>query len=415
MSTLAISAGKRETLRRFKIRFRDKEGYFAATALETEAVNVPVMNEKRAYLSLALPPAQIGVLSAENELDDQLRMLEDFGGEIVEDFQYDLEEVDLPPFLAQAEDAPADADLDDVLEAINAPAAWERSRGTGVTIAVVDTGIDGTRQEFPAAKRVGAWQALGDTPWTDWQGHGTMCACIAAGTRAAGGAFDGVAPDAGLIACKTHFYDSELTAVYDYLIAELEKDPSRRIVATNSFGIHTGSPPSLAPGSDFPDALEEAIEKGIAVCFSAGNYHELAGGAPAACNPTSIWLYKCRQGLVTVATCDLGDTMWFYSSRGPGQDFGEQGTARKPDVTAPTPRNGRIVYGSGVKVLPDGWGTSGACPQVAGLAALLISADRSLEPRQVFDAIRRGAVTLGHGFDCEGSGRIDCEASLALI
>lgn len=231
----------------------------------------------------------------------------------------------------------------------------------------------------------------------------------------AGGLFDGVAPEADLIACKTRFYDSELTAIYDYLIAQIDEDPNLKIVATNSFGRKTGTPPAPAPGSDFPDALEEAIGRGIAVYFSAGNYHQLAGGLPGDCNPTSIWLHKCREDLVTVATCDLGGSMWFYSSRGPGQHHGDPGTNRKPDVTAPTPRNGRIVYGSGVQVLPDGWGTSGACPQVAGLAALLLSADGSLTANQVHDLIRRGGVALGLGADCEGAGRIDCAASLALV
>lgn len=88
---------------------------------------------------------------------------------------------------------------------------------------------------------------------------------------------------------------------------------------------------------------------------------------------------------------------------------------RKPDVTAPTPRNGLIVYGSGIQVLPDGWGTSGACPQVAGLAALLLSANGGLSSNQVCDSIRQGASTLGHAAECEGAGRIDCAASLALV
>lgn len=305
------SAVRPQVQRRFKVRFPDKESYFAATALEAEAVDVPVANEKRAYLSITLPPAQVGLLSAEKEMDRQLRAFEQFGGQIVDDFQYDLEETFLPPFLEGVEGVEAEANLDDVLEQIHAQEAWQRTRGEDVTIAVVDTGIDGTRAEFPAAKRRGSWQPIGDTPWTDWQGHGTMCACIAAGSRSAKGLFEGVAPDAGLIACKTRFFDSELTAIYDFLIAKMDDDPSLRIVATNSFGRKTGTPPTVAPGSDFPDALDEAIGRGITVCFSAGNYHQLVGGAPSACEPTSIWLHKCREDLVTVATCDLDGSMWF--------------------------------------------------------------------------------------------------------
>lgn len=415
MVTAQSSGTETQVQRRFKVRFPSQESYRAATALDVQRAKLPVTNEKRAYLSITLPPDQVGLRGAERGLDHQIKMFEKFGGEVVEDFQYDLEESIFPPFLDEPESFQQEGDLDDVLDLINAREAWERARGENVTIAVVDTGVDGSRPEFPVAKRRGAWQPAGETPWTDWQGHGTMCACIAAGSRSSGGLFDGVAPAADLIACKTHFFDSELTAIYDYLIAQVEDDPALRLVITNSFGIKTGLPPAVAPGSDFPDALDEVLGLGVTVCFSAGNNHERVGGGASDCHPTSIWLHKCREDVMAVGTCDLAGSMWFYSSRGPGQRHGDPGADRKPDVTAPTPRNGRIVYGAGVEVLPHGWGTSGACPQVAGLAALLLSADGSLSSRQVHDLIRRGAVPLGHAEDCEGAGRIDCSASIALV
>jgi serine protease AprX len=56
--------------------------------------------------------------------------------------------------------------------------------------------------------------------------------------------------------------------------------------------------------------------------------------------------------------------MWYYPAAG-GPALRRSGTNGKPDVTAPTPRNGKVVYGGDLKVLPDGWGTSGACPQAA--------------------------------------------------
>jgi serine protease AprX len=107
--------------------------------------------------------------------------------------------------------------------------------------------------------------------------------------------------------------------------------------------------------------------------------------------------------------------MWHYSSRGPGQHFGDPNTSPKPDVTAPTPKNGKVVYGASIRTFPTGWGTSGACPQAAGLAALLWSKTPSLTPADLYAAIRDRAVDLGHGPDCQGHGRIDCAASLALV
>lgn len=395
--------------RRFKVRFPATEALEAAQALESPSAQTRVVNSKRQYLSVQAPFQVRGFAAAERSFDSSLRTYErEFGGVIVEDYRYDLETTGI------GEPQDQGPSLDDVLGMIRAIPAWELSRGEGITIAVVDTGINGNRPEFPAGKRRGEWQPIGDTPWTDWDGHGTMCACIAAGTRADGGEFDGVAPDAGLIACRTRFYDSELAAIYDYLIDRVEQD-GLQIVATNSFGIRRGTPPPEAAASDFLPALDEAIQKGIRVFFSAGNNHHLANGKPGDCHPTTIWQYKSRADLMAVATCDLDQAMWFYSSRGPGHQFGAPNTSRKPDVTAPTPENGRIVYGNQVLSLPDGWGTSGACPQVAGLAALLLSHTPSLSREELFRLIRSTAVDLGHGPDCQGTGLIDCLRALQAL
>lgn len=399
---------------RYKIRFRDPDALRAAQAMESPASDLRVVNQKRQFLGVRVPPASRGVTAAERSFEAQLRSYEEnFGGEIVEDFQYSMETEVFSPENLRAE-RPQDPSLDEVLAMIRATEAWELSRGAGVTIAVVDSGIDGRRPEFPLSKRIGSWQPVGDQPWTDYDGHGTMCACIAAGTRSEGGLFDGVAPDAGLIACRTRFFDTELTTIYDDLISQVQTK-GLTLIATNSFGFQTGTAPAEPADTDFEDALNDAIAAGIHVFFSAGNYHDLASGDPAQCHPTSIWLHKSRADLMAVATCKLDRSMWFYSSRGPGQRHGAANTNRKPDVTAPTPENGRIVYGDQVMSLANGWGTSGACPQVAGLGALLLARTKSLSGEQVRDAIRATCGSLGHGVDCQGAGLIDCRAAVEAV
>jgi serine protease AprX len=402
---------------RFKIRFRDEESFRAARAIESPLFEVPVINSRRNLISIQAPMLTEAVREpTPADVDAQLgRYAEAFGAEVVEDYQYALErhrsgdEFTLPVM----PEAPGES-LDDVLRLIRASSAWRTTRGAGVVIAVVDTGINGTRPEFPRSKRRGQWSPIGEDAWTDYLGHGTMCACIAAGTRASGGEFDGVAPEAGLISCRTHFYDSELATIYDFL-GDFAEHNNVTVVATNSFGIESGTPPEEDPNSDFLPALHEAIGRGVQVCFSAGNYHELAGGQPDHCEPTSIWTYKCRDDVLTVATDKTDGSMWNYSSRGPGQLFGHAGMSQKPDVTAPTPVNGRVLYGDGPRSLPEGWGTSGACPQVAGLAALLLSKKPGLTRQSVNDAICNSADGLGHGANCEGSGQINCEAALNSV
>lgn len=416
--------------KRFKVRFLNEESYGEAQKIAGLAANMAlahprrttefgssllqVKNDKRFYISIE--PATIlpeGV--RERQLDQQLKNFDrNLGAEIVEDFQYSLE-ANLFDRNQLGPDDPGNPSLDDVISLIKADEAWQSSTGEGVTIAVVDTGIDGRRLEFPAHKRQGQWQPLTDSPWTDWKGHGTMCATIAAGTRSNGGAFNGVAPGASLIACKTRFYDSELAAIYDYLIELMEAQEDLNLIATNSFGVQQGTAPTPDPNSDFIPALNDAIHAGVKVFFSAGNYHDLAGGRATDCDPTSIWLYKCREDVMTTATCDLDLNMWYYSSRGPGQHFNEPNTRQKPDVTAPTPAYGRIVYGNTIRVLNDGWGTSGACPQVAGLAALLLSQKPDLTREQLFEIIRSSTTPLNFGATCCGTGLINCKQAIDLL
>lgn len=89
------------------------------------------------------------------------------------------------------------ASLDRSTGQIGAPAAWARSYdGTGVKIAVVDTGIDATHPDL-AGRVVAERNFSGSPDARDRVGHGTHVASIAAGTGAKDARFKGVAPGAG--------------------------------------------------------------------------------------------------------------------------------------------------------------------------------------------------------------------------
>lgn len=393
--------------RRFKIRFPDADSYAAATSLDTSDLPVAVASAKRLFFTLSVPAAFAGDPALEKTLDARLELYAtSYGAEVAEDERWDL---DAPPLSAPENEEDPGPSLDDVLEAIGAPEVWATgNRGGGATIAVVDTGISAQRREIAPSRRRGSWQPAGHRPGTDPVGHGTMCAVIAAGSRADGGRFDGVAPEAGVIACQTRFFDSELAAIYDYLTGLLRQDPGLRLVVTNSFGRRHGSPPA-SPNSDFRAALDETIAAGAAVLFSAGNNHELAGGLPEHCHPCTIGGHKLRHDLLTVGACDLEGEIWYYSSRGPSR---QNGSAVKPDLVAPVPRNGLTAFGDEDRRFPNGWGTSGACPQAAGLAALLWTAEPDLRAGQVFERMRGSACTLGRAHACQGAGCLDCISSM---
>jgi serine protease AprX len=411
---------------RYKVRFPDRDSFVAGQATEAVSLDVRLTNEKRAFIAVEPPGVSrqeafrgVEAFGAEAapavDMDRELTMLErEYGAEVVVDYQYALEETAPDDFELPVGPEVADSEsLDDVLRQIAATEAWQTTRGAGVRIAIVDTGVNGDRSEFGPARRAGGWAPAGEDPWTDYKGHGTMCGCIAAASREDGGEFDGVAPQASLISCRTRFLDSELATLYDYLTELAEVEGAAPIVASNSFGVRTGVAPAEDPDSDFIPALGDALAAGIAVCFSAGNYHELVGGEAAACGPTSIWGYKCRNDVTAVAASRPDGTMWSYSSRGPGQHAGKEGMGDKPDITAPTPPDGRVLYGDGPRNLPDGWGTSGACPQVAGLLALLLSAGHSRA--DAIAAMYKSATPLGVGAPCQGAGVIDCSKALAQL
>lgn len=399
--------------RRLKIKFSDTAAMDAALAAESVGTGLAVIHRERHVISVEV---EAGAMTSFAESFTSLQDV--YGARIVEDFRYELEGFDFLNPASFSPDSIGNDSLDEVVEQIKATAAWGESRGRGVIIAIVDSGVDGTRPEFGVGRRHAGWAPIGENPWTDWQGHGSMCACIAAGSKADGGVFDGVAPEAMIMPCRTHYFDTELAAIYDAL-RDLARD-GYTVVANNSFGIRTGTPPSAPEDSDFIPALEEAIAAGVHVFFSAGNYHHLAGGAPEADTPNSIWLHKGRADVLTVGASRPDGSMWYYSSRGPGQFSGEANTNDKPDVLGVTPPFGRVVYGGEIKVLDDGWGTSGCCPQVAGMAALMLSKRAAaggppLDRAGLFDAIRQTSVSLGLGPESQGTGLIDCEAALAAL
>src|SRR5262249_29385074 len=131
---------------------------------------------------------------------------------------------------------------------------------------------------------------------------------------------------------------------------------------------------------------------------------------PTKCSPNSIWAVNSMDEVLSVGTVNWNSRMdsgqHANSSRGPGQ---WATINKKPDCVAPT--YGEVIWGSSYQVM-EWWGTSGACPQVAGLAALLLSADSKLTPAQVGDIIRQTCRAIQLPKTCAGAGLIDCEAAV---
>jgi serine protease AprX len=308
---------------------------------------------------------------------------------------------------------------EDVLKHINAIAAWDISRGKDVTIAVIDTGVE-KRLEFPAWKRspVDLPSFFLSQHWEDGNGHGTMCAAIACATNDDGGRYNGVAPDATLISGRSTLRADDLYQIYEQLILWYRSGQIRGpLVISNSYGFKTCvSPHSMPEDHPYAELLSFAIDSGIVVVFAAGNNHyDVCRFDPSSDHPNTIWSINSLDTVLCVSTVDVNnsncDSRFAHvnSSRGPGQWANQH---CKPDCVAPT--YGEILWRGEYLWMPW-WGTSGACPQVAGLAALLLSVSPSMTPAQVADAIRNSCQPLNASTNCVGHGLIDCAAALRSI
>ncbi len=232
--------------------------------------------------------------------------------------------------------------------------------GAGVTVAVLDTGIDATHPDL-AGKVLAERNFTADGDPADLIGHGTHVASIVAGTGAASaGRYRGVAPEATLYDGKVcDIYgcsDSAILAGMQWAAAEMHAR-----VVNMSLGIPDG--PDLDPLELAVNSLTASY--GTLFVIGAGNDGPAAGtvGSPGSADRA-----------LTVGAVDATGRLASFSSQGPrvGDD------AVKPDLTAPgvaivaaraTGTHAGTPVGDYYTTLS---GTSMATPYVAGAAAVLL-------------------------------------------
>ncbi|MEV4821232.1 S8 family serine peptidase [Micromonospora sp. NPDC049274] len=249
--------------------------------------------------------------------------------------------------------------LDHSVPQIGAPAAWAAGfTGKGVSVAVLDTGVDATHPDL--AGKVAEARNFSEAPDArDTVGHGTHVASTIAGTGAAsGGKYRGVAPDATLLdgkVCEDQgCSDSAILAGMQW--AAVEKNAA--VVNMSLSGWDT---PEVDP-------LEEAVQT---LTAQTGTLFVLAAGNDGA--DGSVGSPASADAALAVGAVDRDDKLADFSSRGPriGDD------ALKPDITAPGVDIVAARSATGVIGDPVGdryvtlSGTSMATPHVAGSAALL--------------------------------------------
>jgi subtilisin family serine protease len=257
--------------------------------------------------------------------------------------------------------------------AINAPHVWEAfgTRGDGVSVAVLDTGIDPDHPdlEFTQDRWAGfgpAGSQLERSPY-DRDGHGTHVSGTVAGGRASGldsAPHLGVAPNVDLYNVKV----LDNGGTFTQILAGVEWAVEQGIDVINM---------SLGATGTFPEMIEpiqNAVTEGTVVVSSAGN-----SGAGSSGSPGNIY-----ESFAVGATDNTGDVTGFSSGEriNTSEDWGADW------LTEPWPINYYVpnISAPGADVLstyPNGEyrrlsGTSMASPHVAGAVALAISADSEL-------------------------------------
>jgi len=333
---------------------------------------------------------------------------------------------------AQAGSDEVDVEIDDPvftqglqwgLEQIAAPQAWGVGTGEGITIAVVDSGVDLTHEDLrdKIVAEISCVGAAGDPAECsgsaqDDHGHGTHAAGIALASTNNGRGMAGVAPDADLMVVRV------LTPQCDAAgercdAAGTSADVSAGIRWAADHGAEVinlslgGGTLQSSLGCSFCEALDYAWDKGSIPVMAAGNDSNLPEGF--ADQPAVIVSATTRED--TRASYSSADSTILRAARWPVAAPGGEGETGPSDcATGGTPRGVLSTYW--VDGVPNQYaclaGTSMASAHVSGALAVLLST--GLSPQGAIDRLLDAAVDLGApGRDAVfGAGRIDLAAAV---
>jgi Subtilase family len=294
-------------------------------------------------------------------------------------------------------DRKVEVDLSESVPRIGAPAAWAAGYdGTGVKVAVLDTGIDETHPDV-AGKVVASRSFIPDESVADGHGHGTHVAATVAGTGAArAGAYRGVAPGAQLVIGKV--LGNGGASVGSSVIDGMEWAVREQGADVVNMSLGSGPGPGATPESEAVNRLTE--ETGALFVISAGN------NGPG---KNTIGEPGAADAALTVAALDKSDVLAGFSSRGPR--VGD--AAMKPDIAAPGVAivAARATGTSIGNPIDDRYtsvsGTSMAAPHVAGAAAILAQRKPAWTATELKPALMSTAQDAGFTVYEQGAGRVD--------
>ena len=267
------------------------------------------------------------------------------------------------------------------LKTIGAPTAWSATTGgAGIIVAILDGGVDGSHPDL-APNMVAGWNTYNNTSDTsDPGGHGTKVAGSAVAASNNGIGVAGVAWGCKIMPVR--IADATGATTYSVMAAGLNWAANHGArVANISY--------TASDSSTVASAAKYFQSKGGVVAMSSGN---LSTFDAAADNPY----------ILTVGATDNYDVLASFSS-----------TGNNVDLTAPGVLIRTTARGGGYQSVA---GTSFSSPVVAGVAALVLSANPNLTASQVQDILKQSADDLGTaGWDPSyGWGRVNAARAVAM-
>jgi hypothetical protein len=262
---------------------------------------------------------------------------------------------------------------------IGAPAAWDSTLGAGVTVAILDTGVDGSHPDL-SAQMVAGWNFYdGNSNTSDVKGHGTWVAGTVGGTSNNGIGVAAIAGKARIMPLRIS--DSTGTAYWSNIASAISYaiDHGAR-VANISYE-------NLLQSSSIISAAQYMKSKNGLVVVAAGN---------CGCNAN----FTPSTSMISVSATDANDQITSFSSYG-----------SYVSISAP----GNYIYttapGGGYT---QGIGTSFASPVVAATVALMMSANPGMSNSQIESLLYSTATDLGSaGRDIYyGYGRVNAAAAV---
>ena len=304
------------------------------------------------------------------------------------------------------------------LNVMEAFQAWDFETGSSnkTTVAVIDSGIDGTQPDLAAKLTAGghAFCAPGGaacvaqaspTPACD---HATRVSGIAAASSDNGVGVAGLSWGAQLLSVKV-FNDADCDTTCSLGTCGTDDAAiikaiayARTLQGSAAFGhivLNLSLGGSGACSAPLAAALAAAAAAGMPAAVAAGNDGSSVN-SPANC-AADAQVIAAGGGVLPVGATDSSDAIATWSSR--GVELANYGVAA-PGVAVMT-----TDLSSGYASAD---GTSFASPQVAGLAALLLSARPTSTPGQVQQYIRAGADAIKASSDAAGAGRVNARRAL---